>query len=53
MRNYIVLFAANIKYFRKKICSFYYLQCRNEDEKSFKEEKSFEMLKILGLNGNI
>ena len=31
------------------ICS----KCKNEDEKSFKEEKSIEILKILGLIENI
>ena len=31
------------------ICS----KCKNEDEKLFKEEESIEILKILGLIGNI
>ena len=31
------------------ICS----KCKNEDEKMFKEEKSIEILKILGLTENI
>ena len=31
------------------ICS----RCKNEDEKLFKEQKSFEILKILGLIENI
>ena len=29
------------------ICS----KCKNEDKKLFKEEKSIEILKVLGLNG--
>ena len=28
-------------------------KCKNEDEKLFKEEESIEILKILGLIGNI
>ena len=29
------------------------IKCKNEDEKSFKEEKSIDILKVLGLIENI
>ena len=37
-------------YFRKKTLAFsiIYSNCKNEDKKVFKEEKSIEILKILG-----
>ena len=53
-KKYIALFVASIeslkilKYhvFSKKNISFFY-NCKNEDKKVFKEEKSIEILKIL------
>ena len=35
------------------VLSIIYSKCKNEDEKVFKEEESFEILKILGLISNI
>ena len=35
------------------VLSTIYSECKNEDEKLFKEEESFEILKTLGLINNI
>ena len=35
------------------VLSTIYSECKNEDEKLFKEEESFEILKTLGLIKNI
>ena len=41
-------------HFVKNICSFYYfMNCRNVDEKIFKGENSFEILQTIGLIENI
>ena len=57
MKNYIALFAAsienlsNLKYhiFPKIVLSIICSKCKNEDKNLFKEEKSNEVLNIIGL----
>ena len=62
IKNYIVIFGKyrkfekpKISYFLKKtlVLSIICSKCRNEDEKIFKEEKSIEVIKILGSIENI
>ena len=41
------------RFFEKTVFSIICNKCKNEDEKTFKEEESIEILKILGLIENI
>ena len=50
-RTYIKFEKPKISYLLKQtlVLSFIYSECKNKDEKTFKEEKRIDILKALGL----
>ena len=53
MKKIYCAICANIILLKKLVLSIICSECKNEDEKLFKEEESIEILKILGLIENI